>query len=466
MFNFATRFVVLDSSSGRLCPELLPASTLPSVARFYRSMEAGEISDVSTMPAQATQHTSRHKSGNTNVVVSAPTEPVAGSVAQYWETTTAGRVWFDLCSEQRGVGYLSSTSDGRQYELKPTMLNVCAAARVLLGADSAAVPSRDFWKLKDLEGFWNHHVSNLSQHSEHCPIRPILTAESTLRFRAPFSDTETINRELGSIEFVGGRSAIDIELESAHQLATVKHRLCVDPTKRLWGAQTKALYVDCVSQLLPSADLRSIVCSAVLGDELLASLLKGVRGAVSPENDLFLPSKQRDLRIFRALVAAKWGEERRHTSSNSDAENEGATLSVTDASLTTADAKRQVESSVLTSTQALELVSYCQDVTLATRLVKWMLHEAPSQLTADAIARLLLLHFRTEIRSAPAFHAMIGSVFGHQNERGTMMCRVLSIGTDLCPSKANFGFFDRSDPLDFKSKLKIALFYAKYKTKR
>lgn len=463
-------------------------------------MEAGEISDVSTMPTNTTTRPKKAEKKIENAEKSQPnnksdqnvptsnsaSEDASGAVKQYWETTTAGRVWFDLCSELPGAGYLSSTSDDRRYELKPTMLNVCAAVRILVGADatpqqpSAPMSTEDcqgllapqeIWKLKDLESFWNRHASELIARDENCPIRSIRTSESTLRFRAPFSDTETINRELGSVQFVGGRNAIDIELESAHQLATVKHRLCVNPEDRMWGSASRATFMKFASKAHDVDSVvdhslervRSVVCSAVLGDALLTSLLKDLRD-VSNAGARKLSGERLDNRIVHALLAARWGEERRQGSDSADADGDSAMLSVTDASLTTADAKRQVDSSVLMSTQALELIGHCGDPTLAAQLVKWMLQESPPQLTFDAIAAVLL-RYPQSIRSAKPFQAMIDTVYGATEERGVMMQRILNIGTLNCPSKNSFTLFDGRDALNFKNIVKLFAFYVKYRVK-
>ena len=424
------------------------------------------------------------------------------TIKQYWETTTAGRVWFDLCSELPGVGYLSSTSDHRQYELQPNMINVCAALRVLLGATAkqpprelqslpkdslnasapeASEPPQSLWKLDALERFWNAHVLQLTSLHKHCPLRPIRTSESTLRFRAPFSDTETITRELGNIQFVGGRNAIDIELESAHQLATVKHRLCVDPTMRLWDAQARAPYGSYIalasatpaslcneSGVSNEAAVAGVVCSAVLGDTLLNTLLEDIHQAESASDkivtvELSIASPQRDRRIVQALVATRWGEERRQGSDNKDTDGDSAPMSVTDASLTTADAKRQTESAVKMTLQALQLVSYCQDVTLMAQLVRWMLQEAPPQLPLDALAKTFLTSYTPQVRASPAFQAMIKAHLGTDNEEGVLLNRLVNIGTEICPSKDKFGLFDLTDMLQFRDRIKLLIFFLKYK---
>ncbi len=514
--------ILADPTSGRLCADLLPSTTLPSVVSFYKALETGEISDISTMPAPVGRKVKKiaksdpapasgdkadkkEESVATEATAIADASASVATAKQYWETTTAGRVWFDLCSERPGVGYLSSTSDQRRYELQPNMINVCAALRVLLGAAAdpstseqtapkvsaksantsapdVSAASQSLWKLDALERFWNTHVLQLTSLSKHCPLRPIRTTESTLRFRAPFSDTETITRELGSIQFVGGRNAIDIELESAHQLATVKHRLCVDPTMRLWNVQARAPYASYIATSTAIAAPKSggsdvtkevaavagVACSAVLGDALLKTLLKDIQQAVSTASkgghaELSSPSSQRDRRIVQALMATRWGEERRQGSDNKDTDEDAAPMSVTDVSLTTADAKRQVESAVNMSVQALRLVSHCHDVTLLTQLVAWMLQEAPPQLSFDALATTFLSSYSPQVRGSPAFQAMIQTHLGTDNEEGVLFCRMINIGTEKCPSKNKFGLFDLADILNFRDRIKLFVLYLKNK---
>ena len=454
------------------------------MVKFYQDLDSGEISDISTMPVQSLDRRKAKKSETLSAVdktvtspkgqeasMDATTSPSIGTtstVKQYWETTTAGRVWFDLCSELPEAGYLSATSDGRLYELKPNMLNVCAAVRVLLGA-SSSTESQELWKLKDLEVFWNEHVARLSKDVGAGSVRPILTTEGNLRFRAPFSDTETINRELGSIQFVGGRNAIDIELEAAHQLATVKHRLCSDPTKQLWSADAKRSFLNYIPSRSSLEDtdvaVRSVVQSAVLGDALLINLLKEMRLLrATPSTDRYLgaASPERDQRILQALLAARWGEERRQGSDNTDTDGNALPLSVTDASLTTADAKRQVESSVQMSKSALELVTYCKDVKQLAQLVRWVLQEAPPELCVEDIAAILL-KIPPEVRSAPAFTSIMDGLLSSGEERGILLKQVLSFGTADCPAKRKFLLFDTLNGLRLSSKLKIIVLYINYR---
>jgi len=60
--------------------------------------------------------------------------------------------------------------------------------------------------------------------------------QGLLNFRAPFSDTEKIQREIGSIEFLDRNHKIEIEIEESHGLASVKHK-CIDLNSGLWAGE-------------------------------------------------------------------------------------------------------------------------------------------------------------------------------------------------------------------------------------
>lgn len=507
----------IDPITNRLCPERLPSTTQPAVRLFYASLQAGEIDDISTKPlaktrqspskekASATSSTysgkkvgSKSRDADQQVTPGAKAETASVSVAeavgvQYWEATSAGQAWFNLCSAlPRGPQYLSSAAvragDGEAateapYELQPTMRNVCATLRVLLGLqrvapvnsnNPGAVQEEDaYWSLKDVEDSWNEHVrTQASNKSGQDHAREICTTQGVVRFRAPFSDTEMIMRDVGSISFVGGRHSIDLELESAHQLATVKHRLgAADST----GWNNEAImriaqqYKDSARSVLCGSDstqqrppavvvsVSSIVQSAVLGDRKLVILLELLREHSS------VRSAQVDALVVDAITAARWGEERRtgadfaHSSSNvgstaskgarvsSSGAGGGAVLSVTDASLTSADAQLRRQEGVQATLRALEAITHCSDPVLTAQLVHWMLQEAPQEVTVYQVASVLM-RLDLVVRSHALFRSNLREVFAPGTEEGEGKARgrvqllrhVLSFGTPQCPSKSFF----------------------------
>jgi hypothetical protein len=456
----------LDPATNRLCPERLPPTTLPAVGQFYQALADGTINDISTIP---TQNAGKKPVANDKKTV--PTDTASGKsvnssvnnrdssgnihncgsetgVKQYWEATTAGQAWFDLCSALPGVGYLSSVKvDGGSevhYELQPNMANVCATLSVLLGfkREPDLAVGRP-WSMKDIEECWNNHVRGQAQ--SHSAVdggeaaREIVTTQGVVRFRAPFSDTEMIARDVGSVAFVGGRHSLDIELESAHQLATVKHRLGsggsegggAEGTASVWNSamveQLRTQYEGDVKRLLSdtaqvigmgsgvtASSSAQFVCTAlqstVLGDQKLTTLLSLLRDD-SLQNS---PLQRVDALILDALLTARWGEERRsgailaHSSSGKD--NAGAVLSVTDASLTSADAKLRAQESVQMTFQALRLIAHCRDARLAAQLVRWMLQEAPTEINVAEIASALMC-IDPVIRSQPVFQQELKDLY-------------------------------------------------------
>lgn len=520
-----------DAESDRLCPELLPATTVPAVRDFYAALLSGEIDDVSTQAGNnkntatgsrtAESASKKDKTSKTGVRKATSVHPAAATVTinnsvgelantplttatdiggagksttttlaavtvtpaagkkQYWEATTAGRAWFQLCSELPHSLYLSTTSDNRQYELKPTMLNVCDTIRTLLGAERADAPkdaqvphppsiapasvttagttsgkatieaiiitaadastvssthSSLPWKLKDLEQYWNEHCTKRNH-----PHRKIVTSEGILRFRAPFSDTETINREIGTIQYVTGKAAaIDIELESSHQLATVKHKLCVDPAQRLWGAQNRDVFARYWQNVVTNGenvttDGTDEVCgaavSAVLHDNMLSTLLTSLQ---QRQHSRTAPDHY-DTLITQALLSARWGEERRHLTDSADPHT--TTLSVTDASLTSADAQRQLQQSIHMTVSALKLIAHKRDATHIVPLVKWMLQEAPTEMGIETLAAALL-QLPPHVRVDSKFHTMLATTY--EAQQAALMQQMVLIGTEQCPSKSLF----------------------------
>jgi hypothetical protein len=454
----------LDPATNQLCAERLPATTLPAVAQFYQALADGAIDDISTIPTQ-----SARKKPAANDKKSAPTDTASGKsvnnttstdnstthsdnigngvgVKQYWDTS-AGQAWFDLCSALPGVGYLSTVKpDGGSevhYELQPNMANVCATLGVLLGLkrETDMVVGRP-WSMKDIEHCWNNHVRSHAQgDTSGEAAREIVTTQGVVRFRAPFSDTEMIARDVGSVAFVGGRHSLDIELESAHQLATVKHRLGsggsegggggAEGTASVWNSvmaeQLRTQYERDVRRLLSDTAqviglgssvtasvgaplVSTALQSTVLGDQKLTTLLSVLR-----DNSLHnSPSQRVDALIIDALLTARWGEERRsgvilaHTNNSGD--NTGAVLSVTDASLTSADAKLRTQESVQMTLQALRLIAHCRDARLAAQLVRWVLQEAPTEVTVAKIASALLC-IEPSVRNQTAFQQELKDLY-------------------------------------------------------
>lgn len=392
---------------------------------------------------------------------------------QYWEATTAGQAWFDLCSALPGLQYLSavqtsSSVEEMPYELRPSMDNVCAALSVLLGLrrqgsgtvsnDTASAESQRPWSLKDIEVSWND-VVRTQQQLDVGSAREIAVTQGVVRFRAPFSDTEMITREVGSISFVGGRQSIDIELEGAHQLAMVKHRLgrgSVDQgvwTAKMVEAIRQSYEQRVRSVVLASPDatvpvpgdtyvIQQALESAVLGDRKLTTL-----ATVLSAYPQCLKSSQLDGLIVDALLTSRWGEERRtgadFGNTGAGSADGGTVLSVTDASLTSADAKTQALESVQMTLQALAVIAHCSDAQQTAQLVRWMLQEAPSDVTPLQLAPALL-RIDPAVRGQSAFQHELKELFA-TTATGTakVLGKALLFDTPQCPSKSFFALLGR-----------------------
>jgi hypothetical protein len=240
-----------------------------------------------------------------------PTNANAALKSMYADVmdATIGGQWFRLCSELSGCDYLSKTSSGKQYELRPALTNVCKALGILLASEA------NWSSVKDLESFWKGHLANRSQRIDVGTetvetLTSVIECESSLlSFRAPHSDTEMIHREIGHIKLPKRNHEIILELESAHGLATVKHRR-YQPDECVWeDPRIFELFSDhwrvhdqnSVSAYLdhgPRRLMLRMLFSAVLSEQLLhlANVkLSAADGTISPSV------------LGQSFLSARWG---------------------------------------------------------------------------------------------------------------------------------------------------------------
>eukprot|EP01038_Epipyxis_sp_PR26KG_P012893 gene12893-17277_t len=122
-----------------------------------------------------------------------------------------GQEWFNICSQLgNGCEYLSITPKGKPYELRPTLRNICKALGLLLEGSQT----------------WNtlHHLRNfLIKNNNNSLLFEV--DEKIVSFRAPFSDTEMIHREIGIIRYLDLNRELVIELEDSHGLASMRHNI-------------------------------------------------------------------------------------------------------------------------------------------------------------------------------------------------------------------------------------------------
>lgn len=271
-----------------------------------------------------------------------------------------GQRWFDLCSGLSGCLYLSSTSDGSRFELRPTMRNVCTALGTLLGC------SHDCHSLDDVAEYWN----SLSGRAA------IAVDQRLALLRAPFSDTEKIVREVGSVRFARG-DCMEIELEDAHGLATVRHSrgLGADSVWSL-SSLTAAMGEQWRRSLRGGEEyahpLTRLLRAAVLSDDMLVAC--GELGCADGRQ------------LVQALLACRWGEERALGLASVLA---GGARSETDGALAARLGAESEASSQRLTLLALRLLRTSPLGPLSAEAINWTLRMSSPGLAAESIAAAL-----------------------------------------------------------------------------
>lgn len=423
--------------------------------QFYSKLEAGEVSDTpQLLDSSAKESVLR----------------ATGSPKQYWEHTSAGQHWFDLCSNLSSCEYLSETSSSSSqqqqqlqrlpYELRPSMRNVVRALReILIGGEQSHFPdatdhsrvrasasSSSTWNhLKDLCEFWNGHLIASS-----IALGPIRTEEKLLKFRAPHSDTETICREVGCVHFASG-NVLELELEASHQLATVRYHL--PDSHRLWlPLHSNELYGKYstrwvrmnetpLKEAVTTAEAHLLpLLSIVLGDNCLVSIADGNNRSSSIST---LSFQQATRPLMHALLSTCWGEGRRHRLYRAGS---GSNIfSATDAVLTNDDARLSLEQSARIAKDALRLIAanYTQygmdrsgvtaegkESTLVTiQLFCWVLQAGCTDMPAEDIAGQLIDTLPTSFLYELATHPAVLEVVRRRPD-GALLQRLLLLSLD------------------------------------
>lgn len=201
--------------------------------------------------------------------------------AFFLDEESSGQDWFNLCSELTGCLYLSQASAGQLFELRPTMANVCRALGMLLARQT------HWTSLQDLAQYWNAHSGRVCVEGEH----------RVAAFRAPFSDTERVVREIGVLHFVDRNDCMEIELEDSHGLASVKHQ----------RSQSEGMVW--VGEPLYSTVCREIhQTPPVVVRDVWFRLLQAA--VVSDASLDFIGDRPGVLELAHALLSCRWGEER------------------------------------------------------------------------------------------------------------------------------------------------------------
>jgi hypothetical protein len=241
----------------------------------------------------------------------------------------------------------------------------------------------DWTSLKDLATYWNqqHQLSSTSG-----SLSAIEVEQSILSFRAPFSDTEKIHREIGSIRFLGRNYQLDIELEDSHGLAAVKHRrigntgVIQSLTKTVhdyWLQQRQHI----TSGQPPVTDIFLLTLQSLLLNDSMVDAL---------HIDMKARERSSDQVVIAALLSAQWGEERNAVRTT----DEGGLTAV--GAVTNSIATAEAAKSRTLGRQALELVLNLSSSTKLesdrrASLFAWVLTTCAGDLNAEDISRLLFL---------------------------------------------------------------------------
>ena len=300
-------------------------------------------------------------------------------------SSSSSQEWFNLCSELPTADYLTKSSDGSQYELRPSMPNVCRVLGLLLGVSTP-------WRsLEELELFWNKKVFHSSR---------IKTSQSILLFRAPFSDTEKITRELGAINFMDRDYTLEIELEDAHGLAAVKNKRRISSESTLWS----------YPKLLTSLQNNHVKAGHSMAQDILLHLLRA-----SVLNDSYLLKygpRDAYFGLLHPFLATRWGEERLGVKLS----EEGG-ISATNESVAAPVARARAAQEELLAHRALELVMHLpfekkhQDYQV--KLLAWVLDYAATESSPENIAIALR---RQPARSSLLEHSQILSAIRRRKD--------------------------------------------------
>lgn len=291
---------MIDRSTRTYKTEWLPDTTLPSVRMFFVQLNCGELS-------------------NTRVGASVTKNDNQSDVLpeHYRQNTTAGQVWFNLCSALPLCDYLSRTDTGVQYELTPTRVNVCKVLSIFLTGKSDT-----FHNFQTLSFYWNQHrLSQATLCGEDLSGAPLTATDEVASFRAPFSDTEMIQRETGRLSYAHSNCALLVEIEKAHGLSSVRH-LRADVSKLVWQQSVvKGRILRHWQSILATSGVNKkdncqlsipqlIMISATLGDDMLYSAHDHCQSVLSKK--LYSDETLRNIMCLTtaAVLAMPVGEER------------------------------------------------------------------------------------------------------------------------------------------------------------
>jgi len=204
---------------------------------------------------------------------------------RFTDELTRSRAWFSLCQEIPGCEYISETDGGRiKYELFPSIKNVISCIGHLLG--------RPEWG-HDLKAFAQGYESFRRERGGEASSLEI--TERREMFRAALAE-ESRRREIMTVGFVSSPHYLEITLEGAHRLATVKH---CRRSQGKWVQESRPSHLRRMLSSHPNQSsylLRSVFWPAFLQD---SALLGMDVGHTNPATSVL------------AILSTRWGHDRR-----------------------------------------------------------------------------------------------------------------------------------------------------------
>jgi hypothetical protein len=286
---------------------------------------------------------------------------------------------------------LSVNADGINYELAPGRSNLCRAIGILLfGKDIQLV------NLQDLEVAWNNHLFSLK--GDLSLNKPFISCKDTMMiFRAPLSDTEKIIRETGSLDFPHLNVKLLVELERAHNLASVKY-VKLNPSKRVWSdpvvvniavqewknTLTRNFNEQTLSTVFSIHITKLFLLLAVLEDNSLETLDLNTQGKYISLYELHL--------LCYAAMCCSWGEERlnhSHLSLSQINQNQGQDFVSGNLSSLAAEIKRLHDNNMVLKLLLLLRKVVQTDATNLELFFIWVIREIPDSLSAFRISSVL-----------------------------------------------------------------------------
>jgi hypothetical protein len=241
-------------------------------------------------------------------------------------SSASGKEWFDLLSDMPGCHYLSSSPNGKQYELTPTLANVTQVSRQLLFPQTTT--NEEWTSLEDLSTAWNTTTTTdtataTATGSNHNKLQ---VSFQKLTHRTAMSDLLLLH-EIATLYVQGSNHAIEMRLDKANGICSVTHL-------RLQETDLDSGRIDNFRSSIEHRNLAAVAAAAAAADQpsalyTLALALVGDRGLLlvplqKEDTSLGLSSSSSDSSsssLVLDLLSTPFGSDRRglmHVAMTSD----------------------------------------------------------------------------------------------------------------------------------------------------